>query len=181
MHSIRCAVPIAMALAAGSAWSQGVTVSGIADAAARYVDNENRGSVKSLVSGSNSTSRIVFRGTEDLGDGLAAGFHLEHGFVLDTGTPASSTQFFDRRSTVSIISAKLGELRAGRDFVPSYVNWSRYDPFGYVGVAGSNNLISATPSARSVRRSVPRPTRRCARATPCSGCCPVASAASRAV
>jgi predicted porin len=25
------------------------------------------------------------------------------------------------------------------------VNWSRYDPFSYVGVAGSNNLISATP------------------------------------
>jgi predicted porin len=133
--------------AAATASAQGsVTLSGIADVAARYVNNENRGSMKSLLSGSNSTSRIVIRGTEDLGGGLVAGFHLEHGLLLDTGSQASSTQFWDRRSTLSVASKTLGELRAGRDFVPSYVNWSRYDPFSYVGVAGSNNLISATPS-----------------------------------
>jgi predicted porin len=133
--------------AATAASAQGsVTLSGIADAAARYVKNEGRGSMKSMVSGSNSTSRIVIRGTEDLGDGLVAGFHLEHGLLLDTGQTASTSQFWDRRSTLSLGSKTFGELRAGRDFVPSYVNWSRYDPFSYVGVAGSNNLISATPS-----------------------------------
>ena len=47
---------------------------------------------------------------------------------------------------MSLASPTWGELRAGRDFVPSYVNWSRYDPFSYVGVAGSNNLVSATPN-----------------------------------
>ena len=36
--------------------------------------------------------------------------------------------------------------RAGRDFVPTYVNWGRYDPFSYVGVAGANNFVSATPT-----------------------------------
>jgi predicted porin len=133
--------------AATAASAQGsVTLSGIADAAARYVKNEGRGSMKSMVSGSNSTSRIVIRGTEDLGGGLVAGFHLEHGLLLDTGQTASTSQFWDRRSTLSLGSKTFGELRAGRDFVPSYVNWSRYDPFSYVGVAGSNNLISATPS-----------------------------------
>jgi len=29
--------------------------------------------------------------------------------------------------------------------VPSYSNWSRYDPFAYVGVARTANLVSATP------------------------------------
>jgi predicted porin len=54
-------------------------------------------------------------------------------------------QFWDRRATVSLASKTFGELRAGRDFVPSYSNWSPFDPFSYVGVAGANNLVSATP------------------------------------
>ncbi len=117
-----------------------VTMSGIADVAARSVSNTRVGSVKSLVSGSNSTSRWVVRGVEDLGGGLRVSFHLEHGIAMDTGLPTGG--FWDRRSTVSLSSRAAGELRLGRDFVPSYSAWSRYDPFSYVGVAGSNNLIS---------------------------------------
>ena len=136
----------AMCASAGASAQSSVTLSGIVDAAARHVNNEGRGSVSSLVSGSNSTSRIAVRGNEDLGDGLSAGFHLEHGLLLDAGTAASTTLFWDRRSTVSLLSRTLGELRLGRDFVPTYVNWSRYDPFSYVGVAGANNFVSATPA-----------------------------------
>lgn len=122
-----------------------VTVWGVMDAAARHVSNEGRSGIDSLVSGSNSTSRLSFRGVEDLGNGLSAAFHLEHGLALDTGAQASATQFWDRRATLSLISKSYGEIRAGRDFVPTYTNWSRYDPFSYVGVAGSNNFVSATP------------------------------------
>ncbi len=122
-----------------------VTVFGIADSAVRHVDNQGLGSVSSLVSGSNSTSRIGFRGVEDLGGGMVAGFHLEHGLLIDEGTPATTTKFWDRRSTVSVASKTLGEIRLGRDFVPTYRNWSRYDPFAYVGVARSADLISSTP------------------------------------
>jgi predicted porin len=141
-----------IALCAASTWAttataqSTVTVSGIVDAAARHVANQGVGSINALVSGSNSTSRLVFSGREDLGDGLAAGFHLEHGFLVDSGTAASADKFWDRRSTVSLSSPRLGELRLGRDFVPSYVAWSRYDPFSYVGVARSANLVSATPT-----------------------------------
>lgn len=131
------------AAALPAAAQSSVSLTGIADAAARSVSNAGRGSLKSLVSGSNSTSRLVVRGTEDLGGGLTASFHLEHGIALDTGLPTGG--FWDRRSTVSLASKSLGELRIGRDFVPSYVGWSRFDVFSYVGVAGSNNLVSATP------------------------------------
>jgi predicted porin len=135
---------LAGAAAAAPANAQSsVTLWGIVDAAARHVKNEGRGGTESLVSGSNSTSRISVRGVEDLGDGLSAGFHLEHGLLLDSGTQASATQFWDRRSTISLTSRTWGEIRAGRDFVPSYLNWSRYDPFSYVGVAGANNFVSA--------------------------------------
>ncbi len=152
---LRAAMPLALASlsavlctagADAQAQQTSVTVFGIMDAAARQVRNEGRGSITSLVSGSNSTSRVGFRGTEDLGGGLSAGFHLEHGLLLDTGAQASATQFWDRRATLSLVSKTLGEIRLGRDFVPSYTNWSRYDPFSYVGVAGANNFISATPT-----------------------------------
>ena len=138
---------LTLGAAAGAlAQTSSVTVFGVADAAVRRVNNEGKGGLTSLVSGSNATSRFGFRGVEDLGGGLWAGFHLESGELLDTGMPASSQLFFDRRSTVSIGNKAWGELRIGRDFVPSYNNWSRFDPFAYVGVAGSNNLVSATPA-----------------------------------
>lgn len=135
-----------LALGAAPALAQSqLSLSGIADAALRQVRNEGRGSLSSVVSGSNATSRIILRGSEDLGAGLSAAFHLEHGLLLDSGTPASSSLFWDRRATVSLAARRWGELRAGRDFVPSYSNWSRYDPFSYVGAAGANNFVSTTP------------------------------------
>lgn len=131
---------------AAAAYAQsGVTISGVADASVRWVSNETRGSAYAMMSGGNSTSRIIIRGVEDLGGGLSAGFHLENGLLLNSGTTASATQFWDRRSTVSLASKSLGELRAGRDNVPSYASWGRFDPFSYVGAAGSTNLVSSAP------------------------------------
>ena len=138
-------ITIATLLLGATAAQAQVTLFGVADIALRRVENQGRGHLHTLVSGANATSRLGFRGTEDLGGGLYAGFHLEHGIALDTGTPANASLFFDRRSTVSLGHKAWGEIRAGRDFVPSYNNWSRYDPFAYVGVAGANNLVSATP------------------------------------
>lgn len=135
-----------LACAAMPAWSQSVTLSGVVDAAARHVSNDGRGSINSLVSGANSTSKLIVRGVEDLGGGLSAGFHLEHGFQIDSGAQVSATQFWDRRATVHLVSKQWGEIRMGRDYVPNYLNWNRYDPFAYVGAGGSNNFISATPT-----------------------------------
>lgn len=136
---------LALGLAPSASAQGSVVVWGILDAAVRNVHNEGRGNLTSLVSGSNSTSRLSFRGIEDLGGGLSAGFHLEHGLQADTGTPVASTMFWDRRATVSLIGRSWGEIRAGRDFTPSYSNWGRYDPFSYVGAAAANVFISATP------------------------------------
>ena len=70
--------------------SSSVILEGVVDASARLTHN-SLGSLKSLSSGNNSTSRIVFRGTEDLGDGLYAGFWLESSIFVDTGTSGSLT------------------------------------------------------------------------------------------
>lgn len=134
-----------LTLVAGSAMAQSdVTVGGILDSAVRVVHNEGSASIRSLVSGSNQTSRLYFHGQEDLGGGLAARFWLESGVGVDTGAAIGGTQFFDRRATLSLVSRQMGELRVGRDYVPTYTIWSRHDPFTHVGVAGSNNFSSSS-------------------------------------
>ncbi len=134
-----------LSLAAGGAAAQSsVAIGGILDSAVRHVHNEGSGSVKSLVSGSSQTSRLYFRGEEDLGGGIAASFWLESGLNADTGTSVGGTQFFDRRATLSLASRSGGELRLGRDYVPTYAIWVRHDPFSHVGVAGSNNFSVAS-------------------------------------
>lgn len=122
----------------------GVTLAGSVDAGPRYVENQNRGSVTSLVSGSNATGKLIIRGAESMGP-LSSAFHLEHGFTTDTGTPVSTLAFWDRRATVSLAHQAVGELRLGRDYVPTFTNWVRFDPFAYVGAGHTGNLISATP------------------------------------
>ncbi|HUG25994.1 porin [Piscinibacter sp.] len=123
-----------------------VTVFGVIDLAGRMVKNEGVGSVTSLASGEGLTSRFGVRGSEDLGGGLSAGFHLESTVHADAGGAGTGSQFWDRRSTVSLASKSLGELRLGRDFSPTYSNWGRYDPFGFVGLGRSGTFISGGPS-----------------------------------
>lgn len=151
LHLIRVCTATSLVLGAQAAFAQSastssVTIAGVADVGLRQVRNEGQTAHNTVVNGSNSTSRLIVRGTEDLGAGWSAGFHLEHGILMDTGTAASSTQFWDRRATLSLVASRAGEVRAGRDFVPSYVAWSRHDPFSYVGVGSSSNLVSATPT-----------------------------------
>lgn len=131
------------AIGATASAQSSVNVSGIVDAAARRVDNEGRGNITSLVSGSNATSRLIVSASEDLGAGRRLGFWLEHGLAVDTG--AATGAFWDRRSTLSLTDERLGELRLGRDYVATWNDWVRFDNFGYLGAGGSNNLISATP------------------------------------
>ena len=65
----------------------------------------------------NNSSRFGFRGVEDLGGGLKAGFVLESGFASDTG--ASDPTFFGRQSELNL-SGNFGMLRLGNFFPESY-------------------------------------------------------------
>ena len=64
-----------------------------------------------------SGSRLGFRGTEDLGGGLTAGFVLEGGFLADAGTLAQGGRAWGRQVYVSIANASVGELRMGRQYL----------------------------------------------------------------
>lgn len=88
-------------------------------------------------------SRLGFRGTEDLGGGMSAGFWLEAAVLPESGM--TQTRFFGRRSTVSLADKSLGEIRLGRDYAPTFWNVSQFGPFGTPGVGGSSNIIEGWP------------------------------------
>jgi predicted porin len=146
MKKIVILAALAATAGAASAQSSTVTLFGIADAAVRQVKNGDN-SVSSLASGGINSSRLGVRGTEDLGGGLSAGFWLEHGFNVDSGTQSDANRFWNRRSTVSLISS-LGEIRLVRDFTPTYTGYADYDPFGDNGVGASSKFDSSLGTAR---------------------------------
>jgi len=133
-----------LALGQGAFAQSSLTIFGVVDAAVSRVNGSERGNRIGLSSGGNAGSRLGFRGTEDLGGGLFAGYWLEGSLGVDTGT--ANGLMFNRRSTVSL-SGGWGELRLGRDYAPTYWSVTRFDPFNRVGVAnhqGVNNFGVAT-------------------------------------
>ena len=127
-------IALAVLAASGAAMAQSsVPRFGIVDTAVGYVDNANAAgdSVYGLTTSGNATSRLGFRGVEDLGGGLKAGFWLEGEIFGDDGNAAGFN--FTRRSTVSLMGG-FGEVRMGRDLTPNYSKTISYDLFSQTGI-----------------------------------------------
>lgn len=144
-------------LVSGGAFAQSnVTVYGIIDLG--YVHDSgnvtpapsalNGSSANRLTSGVNNGSRLGFKGTEDLGNGMKAGFTLETGFCADSnaGAPNFCTggNNFMGRTAVVNLSGNFGTVQAGRQYVPGFTMvLAPMDPFG-AGTAGQlENLMNA--------------------------------------
>jgi len=151
-------VTVAAALAVGTLASaqSSVTMYGVVDGGVSYYDakstNVTTGAVVknsqfAQTSGQNIGSQLGFRGTEDLGGGLAAGFWLESLLFSDSGAAGVGGALFNRRSTVSL-SGPFGEVRLGRDYTATFWNDAIFDPFGTVG--SGYNLIGSTHLAPNV-------------------------------
>ena len=148
---ITAAAALGLGAAAASAQST-VTVFGLLDAGITRLKSGGAGSQTLLNTDANTSSRLGFRGSEDLGGGLKANFWIEAAISPDTGTGgASSTNnkdsvntgalTFGRRATVGL-QADWGELRLGRDYVPSFSNLTTaMHPFGTNGVGSSGALF----------------------------------------
>ncbi len=148
----------ALSSIAGMAHAQAnVEVFGLLDIGYLYTSSDGNGSVSSINTDGNTSSRLGFRGTEDLGGGLKAAFWLEAAVSPDNGTGGSTSLdnktaglsgingsqglTFGRRSTVSLIGS-FGELRLGRDYVPSFNNLTvSMHPFGTNGVGNAGQLF----------------------------------------
>ncbi|MES2319138.1 MAG: porin [Pseudomonadota bacterium] len=121
-----------------------VTIYGIVDAGVVRESGGTAGSVTNVSSGIGSSSRLGFRGAEDLGNGWSANFVLETGARIDTGAADVAGSLFNRQAYVGLKSASFGALTVGRQYTPYYLALSTVgDPFG-AGYAGSaKNLFPA--------------------------------------
>ena len=160
-------IALAVMAAAGAASAQSsVTLFGIVDAAITHGSASNGGSSWTGMTNSGyNSSRLGFRGTEDLGGGMSASFWLEAGLNNDDGQGAATNSnnqvvpatvaavrpgtqglTFNRRSTVSL-AGNWGEVRLGRDYVPSFWNLTVFDPFGTNGVGTTLTLSGKSAMA----------------------------------
>jgi predicted porin len=144
----RLLIASSLALAAAGAHAQSsLTIYGTVDTRLAR-GTGSIASITRLASSGTNSSRLGFRGAEDLGSGLSASFVLEADINSDDGTSTASnvnnqagaaapagTQglTFNRRSTVSL-AGRWGELRLGRDYTPTFWNGAWADPYGNVGV-----------------------------------------------
>ncbi|WP_404303258.1 porin [Alicycliphilus denitrificans] len=129
-----CAL-LAATAAPAFAQASGATLYGIVDLGVRHASGLTPGyapsadSRASLNSGVDNTSRWGLRGSEDLGGGAKALFHLEAGINADTGASANSSKFFDRASWLGL-QGGWGTLAAGRQTTLLADAVSPVDPLG---------------------------------------------------
>ncbi len=125
-----------------------VTLYGTVDLNGQYVKNSGRDRRFSMGQDGINSSQLGFRGVEDLGGGLKAGFNLLSGVGPDAGTAGAGGKFYNRRSTVSLFS-NAGELRLGRDYTPTFWNQTIFDAFGTNGFGESNGIRQLFSGVRS--------------------------------
>jgi len=159
----------ALAVVSAASAQSSVTIFGVVDAAVS-IGNGDTSNKTALTNSSYNSSRLGFRGVEDLGGGLKASFHLEAGVQNDNGAGAATNVnnqatggalagmngsqglTFNRKSVVSLMGG-MGELRMGRDYTPQFWSFTVYDPFGTNGVGTTQALNSSAGGVTIVRAS----------------------------
>ena len=156
----------AISFAGAAAAQSSVTLFGIVDAAYAHISAGGRSANGITNSGLNS-SRLGFRGTEDMGGGLKANFWLEGQLNNDVGQGGSQATGLDfRRRAYVGLSGNFGEVRLGREYTPTFWNTTVYDPFGtngvgqsmtpaMIGVTGAGNSTNAVRADNMINYLLP--------------------------
>lgn len=153
-HLIAAAVVSAFA---APAMAQNVSVYGVLDVGYNYTDTDVTGGNSALNENSLVTSRLGFRGSEDLGGGLKAEFQLEgklqptNGELGKTSGETSGSNLFDRESWVGL-AGNFGAVRVGRSDVTDVHNIdSKVSQLGNLGLISTNS----GDLAKTIRYSTP--------------------------
>lgn len=129
---------------AGSAMAADITISGRIDTGLNFHDEEISGANNpaydvdqntfQMKAGQYSGSRVTIKGSEELGNGMKAGFILENGFTSDDGKMGQSNRLFGREAIVYLEGdfghfsmGRVGSLSSG---LGSYNVVYGYTPFG---------------------------------------------------
>lgn len=127
ISTLSIAAAAAMSFMASSAQAQSsVTIYGIVDVGLSSVSTDDKAAKKTGIdSGLQSQSRIGFKGTEDLGQGLKVNFVIERGINAATG----DSTLPNRQTWVGLSHQKAGEVRLGYQFTPMRDALENIDPF----------------------------------------------------
>ncbi|MBB3214552.1 putative porin [Herbaspirillum sp. Sphag1AN] len=128
----------AMGISTSASAQSNVTIYGVVDDALVYTNNQGGLSNVYLRTGNLSSSKLGFKGVEDLGGGLQAIFTLENGFDTNTGAFSSSNVLFNRQAFVGLNSQSAGTLTVGRQYTPYYL---------YVGAIGPTTVLTGATGA----------------------------------
>ncbi len=133
------AAAIAASIAAPMAVAADVVVYGKVKQSIDVVDNNAAGTKagQDNVEISDRTSRLGFKGSEDLGNGMTAVFQIETGVNLSensapgdgTFNSGGATQDSNLRNTYVGIMGDFGMFAIGRHDAPHDMAWSAADPF----------------------------------------------------
>jgi predicted porin len=145
----------ALAMVAGTAQAQSsVSVYGVIDFNYNSTDRSTGARATAQGADSLATSRLGFRGTEDLGGGLQAQFQLESRINPTNGKAgASSEVLFNRESWVGLSSKKLGSVRAGLTDVTSAQAFDT--AVSQMGDLGNTSGDIGADKAQTVRYTTP--------------------------
>jgi predicted porin len=146
---VATAIVAAIALPTVAQAQSNVTLYGVVDAGIAVSDVGN-GSQTTVSSGIENGSRWGLRGSEDLGDGMAATFVLESGFNVDDGVAQQGGRLFGRKALLGL-TGKYGSVEMGRNNSPTFYLVTPLDPF-LAGAASALNLISTSPPGQQSGR-----------------------------
>ncbi|MDB5767928.1 MAG: hypothetical protein JWQ61_2742 [Collimonas fungivorans] len=144
------------ALLAGSACAQtGLTIFGVIDSGIEMVNNapDANGNASRRIhhnSGNLWGSRWGLEGSEDLGGGLQAVYHLESGFDSDTGVSGQGSRLFGRRAYIGL-AGKSGSVTVGRHY---NVLFDLLYPFDPTGMASYSTLTHDPAFAERADNSI---------------------------
>jgi predicted porin len=147
------AIVLAAAAAAPAFAQSSVTIYGRLN---ESVENQKVGNGSSVWMLQNNSSRIGFKGTEDLGGGLKAGFQIEHGFAADTGV--ANSPFWGRQSEVNLGSSTLGTVRLGRFTSDAYYATADYVSMHNHDTGTSSDALYAYVSSNANKVAYHSPT-----------------------
>ena len=111
-----------------------VNISGQANVSIDMVNDGVEGNSQSANQLNSNQSRVVLKGSDDLGDGLSAMYQLDTRFNVDTGTTGST--FWAGNTFVGLKSSSLGTVMLGRIDSPYKTAFRNLDVF--FDVAGDN-------------------------------------------
>ena len=141
----------ALAMVAGTAQAQSsVTIYGIMDASVSKQSNRNNSNEDQTTLNSKDSSRIGFRGTEDLGGGLRAIFNLEGAIAPGTGVQGSNLYPASTATTTVTITTTIStatgvatstNTASTSNVAPATKNRT-FDRAAIVGVAGSFGQVT---------------------------------------